>query len=242
MIISDLFRILLWQPLFNLLILFYSILPGHDFGIAIIALTILVRVILWPWQKKAIYSQIVLQKIQPKLKEIQKKYKNNKEKLGEELLKLTKSQKVNPFFGTFVTLVQLPILIALYRVFGGGLNEENFVYLYSFIRRPANLDPSFLGIVDLSQPNTILAVILGILLFFQQKFLIQAPKPKKGFANLFQTQMLYFMPIFTVLIFLRVPSALALYLIISTLFGVLQQKIVKKEIEEDEKRGNETTD
>lgn len=241
MILSDLFRILLWQPLFNLLIFFYLYLPGNDFGIAIIALTVLIRLILWPWQKKAIYSQLVLQKIQPKIKELQKKYKNDKEKLGREFLKLTRSQKVNPFFGTFITFLQLPILIALYRVFWRGVNEESLQYLYSFIKRPETLNPSFLGLIDLSQPNIILAILLGIVLFWQQRSLMPKEKTSKSFANLFQTQMLYFMPVFMTLLFLKFPSALALYLIISTVFSILQQKIAKRELDEYEKRRDEKT-
>jgi len=241
MILSDLFRILLWQPLFNLLILFYLYLPGNDFGIAIIALTILIRLILWPWQKKAIHSQLALQKIQPKIKELQRKYKNDREKLGKEFLKLTRSQKVNPLSGTLITFLQLPILIALYRVFWRGLSEENFIYLYSFVKKPTSLDSSFLGMIDLGQPNVILAILLGIVLFLQQRSLMPRQKTGKSFANLFQTQMLYFMPVFMALIFLKFPSALALYLIVSTIFGILQQKIVKKELAEHEKRGNEKT-
>ena len=241
MILSDLFRILLWQPLFNLLILFYLYLPGNDFGMAIVALTILIRLLLWPWQKKATHSQLVLQKIQPKIKELQKKYKNDREKLGKEFLKLTRSQKVNPLSGTLITFLQLPILIALYRVFWRGLSEESFQYLYPFIKRPEVLDPSFLGLIDLSQPNIILAILLGIVLFLQQRSLMPRQKTGKGFANLFQTQMLYFMPAFMALLFLKLPSALALYLIVSSIFGILQQKIVKKELAKYEKRRDKKT-
>ena len=241
MIFSDLFRILLWQPLFNLLIFFYLYLPGNDFGIAVIALTILVRLILWPWQKKAIHSQLVLQKIQPKIKELQKKYKNDNEKLGREFLKLTRSQKVNPFFGTFITFLQLPILIALYRVFWQGFSEENLKYLYPFMKRPETLDPSFLGMVDLSQPNLIMVILLAIVSFLQQRMMTKKRKTKKSFEDVFQTQMLYIMPVFIALIFLRLPSALALYLIVSTIFAILQQKIVEKEIAEHEKREDEKT-
>ena len=241
MIFSDLFRILLWQPLFNLLILFYLYLPGNDFGIAIIALTILVRLILWPWQKKAIHSQLVLQKIQPKIKELQEKYKNDNEKLGREFLKLTRSQKVNPFFGTFITFLQLPILIALYRVFWQGFSEENLKYLYPFMKRPEILDPSFLGMIDLSQPNLIMVILLAIVSFLQQRMMTKKRKTKKSFEDVFQAQMLYIMPVFIALIFLRLPSALALYLIVSTIFAILQQKIVEKELAEHEKREDEKT-
>jgi YidC/Oxa1 family membrane protein insertase len=237
--LAQLFRIILWQPLFNLLILFYLYLPGHDFGMAIIFLTVLIRLILWPLQEKVTKSQIVLQKIQPKIKELQEKYKDDREKLGKEFLKLYRSQKVNPFSGFLILLIQLPILFALYRVFGKGLNKENFVYLYNFVPKPEMIDPTFFGLIDLNQPNTILAILLGLLQFIQIKTAtFRSEKKKKNFSGKFQTQMSYVMSVFIVLIFLRLPSALALYLLVSIIFAIIQQKIVKRRIKDYEEREN----
>ena len=239
MIFSELFRIILWQPLFNLLILLYLYLPGHDFGIAIIVLTVLIRLILWPWQKRAIKSQMVFQKIQPKIKELQKKYKNDKEKLGKEFLKLTKNYKVNPFAGLLLTLVQLPILIALYRVFWRGLDTQSFQFLYPFVQRPETLDSTFLGMIDLAQPNFVLAFLVGLFMFFQQKIYTPQTKITKGSWGMIQAQMLYFMPMFMVLIFLKIPSALALYVCVSTLFSIFQQRLIKKDLEGYGTRNNQ---
>jgi YidC/Oxa1 family membrane protein insertase len=237
MIIGELFRTILWQPLFNLLILFYVYLPGQDFGLAIVCLTVLIRLILYPLHNKAVKSQLVLQKLQPKIKEIQAKYKDNKEKLTKEFLALYRGQKVNPFSGILLLFLQLPILFALYRVFWRGLNQESFVHLYSFVPRPEMIDPSFFGLVNLNQPSLILAVLAGAIQFFQIKTAtLNHPKSKgkkqKSFSEVIQKQMNYLTPIIIVIFFSKLPSALALYLIISGIFTIFQQRLIKKKLKE----------
>jgi YidC/Oxa1 family membrane protein insertase len=220
----------LWQPLFNLLVLFYLYLPGHDFGLAVIFLTILINLLLYPIQRKAVRSQLALQAIQPKLKEIQQKYKDNKEKQVKAFIELYKSQKVNPFSGIFLLFLQLPILIALYRVFWKGFHLEDLGNLYSFVPHPSFVDPSFLGLINLNQPSVFLAIIAGLVQLVQVKTsTLQRKKAEKSFASSFQKQMIYFFPLFLVLILLKLPSALALYLIVSGIFAIFQQYLAKKE-------------
>lgn len=229
------FHITLWQPLFNLLILFYLLIP--NLGVAIILLTLLIRIILYPLQNKAAKSQLALQEIQPKLKEIQKKYKDNKEEQAKAMMTLYKTEKINPFSGFLVMLIQFPVLIVLYRLFWQGMQEENFHYLYSFIQRPETINSVFLGI-DMNAPSTILAILVGIAFFIQAK-LSAPPKTKKSdkqgagamFGEMFQKQMMYVFPIFIVFILLRLPSALGLYLLISGAFTALQQYLVKRKRE-----------
>ena len=105
------------RRLFNTLVWLYDHLPGRDFGVAIIALTIIIRFILYPLSVKTIKSQRALQGLQPKLQEVQKKYKDDREKQAKETLNLYRQEKINPFAGLFLALIQFPILIALYRVF-----------------------------------------------------------------------------------------------------------------------------
>ncbi len=169
------FENFLYHPLFNFLILLYSYLPGHDFGIAVILLTIIIRLILYPVSVKALNSQMALQKLQPKVQEIQKKYKDNKEQLTKETLDLYRREKINPFSGLFLALIQLPILIALYTVFWKGLNPGELSNLYGFVPNPGQINAIFLGIIDLSKPNFVFALLAGILQFFQTKMLT----PKK---------------------------------------------------------------
>lgn len=233
--LATFFNIVLYKPLFNLLVFLYNYIPGHDFGIAIVLLTIIIRFILYPLSVKATKSQKVLQKVQPLIQEIQKKYKDNKEKQAKELLEIYKREKINPLSGLFLALVQLPILIALYQVFWNGLKPETLTILYPFIANPGQLNAVFLGIIDLSKANVVLAIIAGLCQFFQTKMLL--PKTKKNisseklpdFSSAMQTQMTYFMPIFTFMILLGLPSALGLYWIVSGLFSIIQQYFILKD-------------
>jgi len=229
------FNIILYQPLFNALVLLYQYLPGHDFGIAVIVLTILIRILLYPLMVKSIKSQKVLSEIQPKIKEIQNKYKNDKEKQAKETMALYQKEKINPFGGCLPLLLQLPILIALYRVFWKGLQPEAMVHLYNFVPNPGTIDPTFFGLINLGEASIVMAVLAGITQFFQSKMLI--PKTKKTeekggqmsqFSDMMQKQMLYFFPIFTVFILWRLPSAIGIYWIITALFSIGQQYLIFK--------------
>lgn len=228
------FNVLLYQPLFNALILLYKYIPGHDFGIAVIALTILTRVLFYPLGTKAIKSQKALNELQPKMREIQDKFKNEKDKQAKAMMELYKREKVNPLSGCLPLLIQLPILIALYRVFWKGLEPESMIFLYSFVPDPGKIDPSFLGIIDLSQPHIVLAFLAAIAQYFQTKMLSSKKKgspPKEGdkmgrFSDMMQKQMLYFFPFFTFIILLKFPSAIGVYWVVVTIFAILQQKIV----------------
>ena len=229
------FYIVLYQPLFNFLVLLYNFIPGHDFGIAIIALTIIIRIILYPISVKSVNSQKSLQQIQPKLQELQNKYKNDKEKQAKEILELYKKEKINPFSGLFLAFIQLPILIALYQVFWNGLKLKELDGLYSFILNPGQINPLFLHILDLSKPNIIFAVLAGLVQYYQTKMLIPKTdhkvtnKNKEGdISQMMQKQMLYFLPVFTVIILLSLPSALGLYWIVSGIFSIVQQYFLFK--------------
>src|SRR3989344_2192114 len=216
--IADIFNAALYYPLFNSLIFIYNYLPGHDFGLAIILLTLIIRVILYPVAVKALHSQKALQALQPKLQEIQKKYKDDKEKQAKETLEMYRTEKINPFSGLLLALVQIPILIALYQVFWHGLRPEALDHLYSFVANPGQINAMFVGLVDLAKPNIPLAFVAGLLQFFQTKMLLPAQdksKPKDTtMATMMQKQMVYFFPFITVIILWKLPSALGLYFIL----------------------------
>ncbi len=239
--ISAFFNIIIYQPLFNALIFLYEHLPIMDFGVAVIALTVLIRLVLYPLGTQGIKAQKALSEIQPKMKEIQEKYKNDREKQGKEMMLLYKKEKINPLAGCLPILIQLPIIIGIYqvfRVFQDGLSATELEVLYSFIPSPEIIgNPSFLGIIDLASSNIYLAFIAGILQFFQMKMMLsnqqltgsnQVSKDKKQdqmsqFSNMMQKQMLYFFPVFTVVILWTLPSAIGLYWITFTLFAIIQQ-------------------
>lgn len=238
--IISFFNVILYRPLFNLLILFYDYIPGHDFGVAIIALTILIRVILFPIAAKAIKSQRALQKLQPKIQEAQKKYKDDKEKQAKEILEIYQQEKINPFSGVLLLIIQLPILIALYRVFWGGLNPKELTNLYHFVLNPVKIHFLFLGVINLAQANIYLALVAGAVQFFQTKMLLPKTSTLGGknadMAQVMQKQMTYVMPVFTVIILLGLPSALGLYWIASGLFSVAQQYFILYYNQDDRKK------
>ena len=229
------FYLLLYQPLFNALIILYEWIPGHNLGVAIIALTVIVDVLLAPAGIKGLKSQLATQKIQPKLREIQKKYKDDREKQVKATMELYKSEKVNPFSGIFILLfVELPIFFAIYRVFWKGITSESLAALYSFVPHPGMINSSFLSI-NLAHASVTLAIIAGILQYIQIKMTLpetpKKEKKKKGdFSNMFTSEMSYIAPAVIVIILLKLPSALGLYLIVSSIFMIAEQYFVLKRI------------
>ena len=226
------FNTVLYQPLFNALILVYVYLPGNDFGMAVIVLTILIKLILYPLGSQGIRSQKALSSLQPKMQEIKEKFKNNKQEQSKAMIELYKTEKINPLSGCLPLLVQLPILIALFRVFWRGFGQEQMGFLYSFVPHPGQVDMMFLGIVNLAEASVALAIITGIFQFVQTKMMSSKQKTsKKGapdFSQMMQKQMLYFFPVFTVFILWRLPSAIALYWLTTTLFTIGQQYITMR--------------
>lgn len=226
---GDIFNAVFFQPLFNLLVIIYNLVPGQDLGIAIILLTITVKVILTPLSWKQLEAQEALKTLQPKLEELKKQYKDDKQGMVQAQMKLFQEHKINPLSSCLPLLVQLPFLIALYYVFINGLKEESFSLLYPFVSHPAELHASFLGFLSLSARNNIfLAVTTGALQFWQAKMLSTKKPPQvKGskdetFATAMNQQMLYVMPVFTTLIVYQFPSGLGLYWLTQTVFGIIQ--------------------
>lgn len=234
---GNLFHEYLYQPLFNLLIFLYNTVAFQDIGIAIIEITILIKLALFPLNWQSIRSQKALQDIQPKLKELREKFKDQKERLGQAMMELYKKEKVNPFSSCLPLLIQLPILWAVYRVFRVGLADGgsgSIEVLYSFVENPGFIDPHFLKLAffDLSLVNIPLAVVTGLVQFWQTKMLMSKKQPDvpgakdEGMMASMNKQMLYFMPVMTVIIGATLPSGLILYWLVVTLLTGLQQVIM----------------
>ncbi len=228
----EFFRTILYQPLFNILIFLYSYIPGNDLGIAVIILTVLIKLLFFPLGLKAIKSQKALSDLQPKIKEIQKKYKDKAEQ-SQKMMELYKKEKINPFSGCLPLLIQLPVLIALFwvfRTFEGGISGEEFQLLYSFISRPETVNPYFLGMLNLLEPSMYIAVLAGIFQFLQTRMTVPKVQTEKksDFSSMMQKQMQYIFPIITVVILLRLPSAIGLYWMTTTIFTLIQQYVVFK--------------
>ena len=242
-LITSTFTTLIFQPLYNLLVMAYVAIP--DIGIAIIILTVGIRFLLMPLTKKSIESQKKMQEVQPELKKLQKKYKHDKQLQGQKVMQFYKDKKVNPAGGCLPMIVQLIFLIALYRVFMLGLDSTGTSDLvYSFVKDPGQLNPigfKFFGNgFDLSKPNLFLAGITAVAQYFQGKMMLakkeaedkKKPKKKKGkkeepdFGTMMQQQMVYMGPILTIVIGIKFAAGLILYWLITTLFMIAQQWFV----------------
>ncbi len=239
--LGDLFQIFLYQPLFNLLIFLYNIVPGHDMGVAIIILTLMVRVLLYPLSRKSLESQKALQDLQPKMEELKKKYAQDKERLSKEMIRLYSENKVNPFSSCLPVLIQLPFFIAVFQVFRTGLTNGSFDLLYPFITHPGVLNPVTLGIMDLAKAQPILAVLAGGAQYFQNKMLLVKKQPQvKGSKDestmaIMNKQMSIMMPALTVFIGFTLPGGLTLYWLVTTLLMFIQQKWLMKDQDKSEK-------
>lgn len=223
----QLYNIILFQPLLNLLVWLYNMIG--DIGVAIIIVTILIRFILLPLSLKSMKSQQSLQGLQPKMDEIKRKYKDDKQKQSEELMKFYKENKINPMSSCLPLLIQLPIIFALYGVFQKGLQNSSMDMLYSFVSKPENINPLFFGLVSMTTPNLILAIIAGLLQFLQSWMVFSKQKKSSDkMAGMLGKQMTYFMPVMTVFIAMSLPAGLAIYWITTTLFAIVQQYIMTK--------------
>lgn len=238
-IITSFFHAVIYQPLYNALILLYDFIP--DLGAGIIILTVIIRLILLPIAKKQIESQKRMNEIQPEMKKIQEKYKNDRQKQGAEMMALYKKYNINPASGCLPLIIQIIFLIALYRVFIAGISSaDNFSLLYPFVKNPGQLNTLAFGFLDLTKSNFVLAAIAAALQFWQTKMMMSkknalmpkvAEKKEDGepdFAQMMQKNMLYMAPIMTLIIGIKFPAGLPLYWITTTLFMIVQQYYILK--------------
>lgn len=217
-----LYHEIIYRPLLNILIYFYNVIPPHDLGIVIILLTVLIRLALWPTFHKQMKAQKSMNALQPKLNEVREKHKDNKEQQAKAIMDLYKEHNVNPWGSCLPLILQLPLLIAMYQVFRTALNNS-ITGLYSFVTKPVHVDPYFLHFIDLSKPNIYLAVIAGVLQFWQSKMMMAKNASNDPTAKAMALQTTYVLPILSVFIAWKLPAGLPLYWIVTTLFAVLQQ-------------------
>lgn len=176
----NIFELFIVQPIFNLLLFIYSIVPFADFGIAIIIFTIIIRFALWPLVVKQLHQVKAMRKLQPELARIKKATKGNKQLESMQMLELYKKHEVKPFRSILILLIQLPIFIALYQVIQIFTTHRDAIekFTYSFMQvfepvkqllaDPNNFNEKFLGLIDLTQhalpftgPGSIFLVVLA---------------------------------------------------------------------------------
>lgn len=226
---AELWYLIIGDPILNALIALSHVLFG-SFGLAIIALTVIVRLALWPLTRRQLNSTKALQSMQPKILEMQKKYGKNQQKLQQEMMKLYREAGINPLGCLWPILIQFPIWIALYQAIMRALGTTpenlldlaNHLYAWGPVSQAIPLNSRFLWL-DLGQPDhtLILAIIVGVTTWIQQK-MTTAPSidPRQQATN---NMMLLMMPFMFGLFTLMFPSGLPLFWAVSNIIGILIQ-------------------
>lgn len=241
---TKMFRTFVTKPLLNALVFIASWVPQHNLGLAVIVLTLLVKLVLLIPNQHALEGQRKLQMLQPRMEEIKRKYPNDATRVQEETMKLWKEMKINPLQSCLPTLLQLPILIGLFYVIRDGVALQTSQHLLYPVYQ--NLPSDFLGHIflgfDLLKPSVyVMPPLLVVLQFIQMKMMMK-PKKKKNEIVVTptgkkswmpeldqQTMMMYILPFMIGFFALTFPAAVSLYWAISTLFGIAQQWYVMKE-------------
>jgi len=195
------------RPLLHVLKFFYSYVGNY--GIAIILLTIIIKLIFWPLTQKSYASMKAMQTLQPEMQKIREKYKNDKERLNREIMELYKTKRVNPLGGCLPMLIQIPVFFALYKVLLGNIALRHAPFVF--------------WLTDLSakDPYYITPLIMGGTMFLQQKMSPSTMDPT-------QAKMFMIMPVVFTFLFLNFPSGLVIYWLVNNILTILQQYLINK--------------
>lgn len=194
------------QPIFNVLVIIYALLPGHNFGVAIILFTILVRILMWPLVKKQLHHAKAMRELQPEIKRIKKAAKGNRQKESMMVMELYKEREINPLSSLGLVLVQLPIFLGLFSAFNKIVNDPTTLvtFSYPFVQKMSWMqqlaadislfDNTLLGIVDLSKPAIgpggavyipalIIVIASAVAQYYQSKQLMPTDKNSKSLRD-----------------------------------------------------------
>lgn len=224
-----------FDPIYNLLITLFNVLPWADAGVVVVLLTVLVRFIIFPLSKKAILTQVKMAEIGPALAEIKEKYKNKAEEQARQTLALYKEKRVNPFSGILVIIIQIPIILALYQIFL-HFPEVNAAILYSFINAPDYINTNFLGLLNITEKSIVIAFLAAVTTFFQFRLSMKGQSKPKGnsfgdnLTRSMQMQMKYIFPVIVFFISYSISGAIALYWLTTNLFSIGQEIFVRKKL------------
>ena len=231
-LLGTIWKVIAVQPVINLLLVLSHYL-FNNFGLAIIALTIIIKLVLYPISQKQLKSTKAMQDVQPKLAELQRKYARDRQRLSHETMALYKEAGISPVGCAIPMIIQLPIWIALYQAIGrilatlpeDFLGLSQYLYPFSVIYSKLPQSSSFLWL-NLSVPDHlyILPVLTAITMWVQQKQITTASTEPQQQQQ--QQMMLWFMPLFFLLFTLQFPSGLALYWVVSNALSIGQQFMI----------------
>lgn len=257
-------------PLFNILVIIYALVPGHDFGVAVILFTVLVRLALWPLVKKQLHQQKAMRELQPEISKIKKKAKGDKQKEAALLMELYKEREINPLGSIGLLIVQIPILLGLFSILrlivqdGEIVNQsyefvKNVGYMKEVVANPALFDHTLLGVIDLAQPSLFLAGLAAIGQYLQTKQIAPQRKARRSLRAVLKdasegkqvdpaeqtaamtNSMTLFFPVLIFIISTNLQAALPLYWATSSFIALIQQKkVLNQDVEEMEEIAEET--
>jgi len=227
---------LIYAPLYNALVYLIDILPGHDVGFAVIILTIVVRIFLYPLSRKAVDSQLKMKQVGPEVEALKKKFKDDRVKQGEAIMALYKERGVSVSAQFWLLIVQLPILFSLYYMFAqSGLPHVNTDILYSFVHAPTGTpNMLFLGFIDMgAKHNIALAVLVAISQYLYTRLSMgkaQDDSPVEAslstdMAKSFDMQARYVMPLMFGVIAYLWPAAAPLYYLTANIVMIGQEYV-----------------
>ncbi len=225
----NIYNVAIYEPILNLLVGLYNIIPGHDIGLVIILVTLAIRIILAPFMHKALRGQKEMSTLQPKIAALRDRHKDDRAEQTKAITELYKEHDINPFSSCLPLLIQLPILIALYQVFSKALHG-NLDGLYSFVHNPGTLNSTLFGLVDLAHPNIIFAILAGLVQFWQSWMITKSQDQTHmdPTAKAMSIPTLYVLPLVSIYIAWKLPAGLPLYWIVTTLFAIGQQYYFNK--------------
>jgi YidC/Oxa1 family membrane protein insertase len=237
-VISTFFHTVFYNPIYNALVALVALVPGSDVGIAVILITIVIRLILLPFSLSAARTQRAMKVLEPKIKDLKEKHKGDKEKEALETLALYREAHVNPFASILTVFIQIPVLLALYWVFSyEPFSTINTALLYSFTPIPHSVSLQFLGLISVAGKSITLAILAGLTQFLQAHMaLIGTMSPKNNttqgdFQKIIGMQLKYVFPFLIGIISYTTSGAVALYFITTNLAGSLQEWHVRRKLD-----------
>lgn len=238
--LSAFFNAAIYEPIYNALAFFVSWIPGGDVGVAIVLVTVVVKVILFPLAVRASHTQIALRALEPEVQKLRERHKDNNQELAMKTLALYRENKVSPFASFGILLLQLPVIFGLYWVIWREAQDGGFdpSFLYSFMTPPDVVSFTFLGLVPLAEGSIILALLVALTQYILSRLMMpEAPRPTgKSFqddlAKSMHLQMRFVFPVILGVISYVATAAIALYFVTSNIFGIMQELVAHRRHQE----------
>jgi len=216
-----------YKPLLNGLVFLTTILPLHDLGLAIILLTVIIKIATFPLTHSMMKTQKAMKLIEPEIKKIYAATKN-KEEQARALTEIYKQHGINPLSGFSALLIQFPLLLALFQVFKNDI-FSNQQYLYSFIKISESTNTVFLGLISLGSPNSAVSFLAAISQYLQMKLAVSTTPSSAGTgAAEAQKVMIYVLPVMILMIGFSMPAAVSLYWTAMNVFAIIHEAVVRR--------------